>query len=938
MKKLIKVILVLVTLGVLGIFFITALLFYFSFDLPKIDSLADYRPPIPSQILSKDGVVLAELGVEDRVIAQMNEIPKVILDAFLSAEDDSFFQHKGVDYGGMIRAMLMNLKSGKVVQGGSTITQQVAKSLLLTSERSYARKIKDILLAQRIEKKFSKEEILFLYLNQVYLGGGNYGIKNAFHGYFGKELSETTVAEAALMAGLLVAPGRYSPYINPKFAIARQRYVLSRMHTNNRITTAQYEEALKEEIKYRSRKKEKFKAPYFTDWVRQRVIELVGEEKFFKDGFRIVTTLDWQLQQVAENEVVNGAKEIDKRQGYKGPLGTISLQEELANYEKEYRKKLLKDKSEYFTIDYNNDFLIKYELEFQESEYQALQIRNAKLLRDTQNNIRFYPGLDPKDTFVELIQAGECYKAVVVSIDSLDRIVYFSLGGAIGIIPYEQFSWAKERVMDAERPNYSLVSNPSSILKPGDIIQVKILNKSTLLYPNIWKNSQDSFKKQSFFNVSKQEKYLLGLLDQEPDVQGALLSLNPNSGEIVSFVGGIDFDKNQFNRVTQSKRQPGSSFKPILYAAALEEGFTPATIVIDSPEALGGVDESLNWKPKNYDGEFLGPMTFRTALELSRNVPTIKIAEQLGINKITDFVDRICFDVILEKDLSLALGSFGASLMEMVTTYSIFPNRGKIVDAKSIISIVDRDNTPYFIDENIKKNKILEKEKGNIQVKEQLPISEVIKKLEPSITASASVNESSAQKEGKRFLALLGREQVYDERLAYIMSNLLRGVVLHGTGREARSVGEFIGGKTGTTSNYVDAWFIGFSSNLTTGVWTGFDDNKTLGWGETGTRSALPIWKNYMGQGLKKYGEPDFAVPKEIIFTKIIKETGRTVEAGSKSYFVEAFVEGTEPGNEEVISQDVFSDQTSDGNSQVTKEKPTVDKKDLYEDEYFNNQ
>jgi len=242
------------------------------------------------------------------------------------------------------------------------------------------------------------------------------------------------------------------------------------------------------------------------------------------------------------------------------------------------------------------------------------------------------------------------------------------------------------------------------------------------------------------------------------------------------------------------------------------------------------------------------------------------------------------------------------------------------------------------LDENIKKNKILEKEKNNIQVKEQLPISEVIKKLEPSITASASVVESSASKEGNRFLTSLDREQVYDERLAYIMSNLLRGVVLHGTGREARSVGEFIGGKTGTTSNYVDAWFIGFSSNLTTGVWTGFDDNKTLGWGETGTRSALPIWKNYMGHGLKKYGEQDFAVPKEIIFTKIIKETGRLSEAGSKSYFIEAFVEGTEPGNEEVLSQEVLHYQPTDGNSQVIKEKPTIDKKEFYEDEYFNNQ
>ena len=342
MNSLVKKILIALTVGTISMGILTfSVIAYFSFSLPQISSLKDYRPSIPSQILAKDGTVLAEIGKEKRSITQVEEIPKRIINAFLSAEDDNFYEHTGVDYFGVLRAAIANLRAGKVVQGGSTITQQVAKSLLLSSERSISRKIKDFLLARKIEKKLSKQEILFLYLNQVYLGGGYYGIKAAIKGYYEKELTEASIAETAMIAGLLVAPGKYSPYVNPKYAKKRQRYVLGRMFATNKITEKEYQDALSEKIKFRARKSNHFKAGHFTDWVRQRVIGLVGKEKFLNGGFKVLTTLDWDLQQVAEKEVLKGAKQIDKRQGFKGPIGFVEPEKHLEIF-KEFRVKQYK--------------------------------------------------------------------------------------------------------------------------------------------------------------------------------------------------------------------------------------------------------------------------------------------------------------------------------------------------------------------------------------------------------------------------------------------------------------------------------------------------------------------------------------------------------------------------------------------------------------------
>ena len=912
MKKiLLKVLVFGISISFLGAVCGVGLIAYFSYDLPKISSLSDYHPPIPSQILAKDGTVLTEIGREKRSIVQVENIPRFVIEAFLAAEDDKFYEHSGVDYLGVFRALVKNIKAGRVVQGGSTITQQVAKSLLLSRERSIARKIKDFLLAQKIEEKFTKDQILFLYLNQVYLGGGYYGVKSAFDGYFGKELAEATVAEAAMVAGLLVAPGKYSPYVNPAYAKQRQAYVLSRMRDTAKITQAQYEEAVKEKIKYRLRKGGEFKAGYFTDWVRQRVIEKVGEENFLTNGFRVETTLDYELQKVAEREVLEGVKEIDKRQGYKGPLEHLEPDQWKQRWSEE-RKAMYEEKSLYFTLDDQNKK--EYELYFDENRFNELQTE-YDTLAPSFANYRLRPGYNEKDPMLEELNKGETYKAIVTKIDDWSRLVYVSVAGVEGLIPYEGFRWAHDRNIVEDRNYYSYVTRPSTILKTGDVVLVRILGKSTSVKPKVYSGYRNDFEKRiKKLPEIEDQRYLECMLDQDPETQGALVSIDPHKGEIVAFVGGSSFEKSQFNRAIQSLRQPGSSFKPFLYAVGLENGYTPNSIIIDSPEALAGVDESLNWKPGNYDGIFKGAITFRNSLEQSRNVPTIKLAQEVGVPKIIDFVNRIGLHAQLSPDLSLALGSFGVTLVDIVSAYSIFPNGGKRIRPRSIISVVDRDGKSYEI-ESLHEN---EKQADGDEVVSSDPTAT------PEAELSAQADAEKVEKKTNPFLTTLSGDQVYDARLAYVMTNLLRGVVLHGTGRGVRSVSNFLGGKTGTTNNYVDAWFLGFSSRLATGVWTGFDDNKTLGWPETGAKAALPIWKGFMEAGVKKYGESDFTPPPGIVNVAIDKETGEPIRGGSRSEaFIESFVEGTEPGARKEMKE---TDQTP----------PEQNAPILEDDDYYN--
>lgn len=907
--NLLKALYATVALGLLGVVVVAVVIITFSFSLPKIQSLNDYRPPIPSRILAKDGTVLANIGLEDREVAQIDEIPPMIIGAFLSAEDDKFYEHQGVDYLGVMRAMIANIKAGRVVQGGSTITQQVAKSLLLTSERSISRKIKDFLLALRIEKHLTKDEILYLYLNQVYLGGGYYGVKAAFKGYYNKELAEASVAESAMVAGLLVAPGRYSPYINAQAATRRQHYVLGRMLDTGKINEEQYKAALAEKIQFRIRKSMGFKAGYFTDWIRQRVVEAVGEQEFLTNGFVVETTLDWSLQEVAEREVIEGAREIDKRQGFKGPLRNIE-NENWLEFFKGQRAKIYEDASNYFVIDEEMNRINEFVAD--ETVWEKITAHEEEFSKESPAK-RLVAGYYPEDPALKLLERNSRHEAVVLDVDDWARVIYVKVAGITGVIPYELFRWAHEREIIPERVFYPYVTKPSTILKKGDVILVRIMSDRTGLRERV----TDDFKKfldklKDGQKVVSAQRYLLCQLDQAPDAQAALVSMNPYNGEILSLVGGTDFTKSQFNRALQALRQPGSAFKPILYASALENGFTPATTIIDSPEALAGV-EGLNWKPRNYDGEFKGAMTFRRALETSRNVPTIKIAQDLGVDAIHMYSQRIGLETEMPKDLSLSLGSFGVTLLNLTSTYGIFPNGGKKLKPKAIVSITDRDGKRYFLED---------------MVAPVEPTPDDVVMAEPTATQAPDLEAEATpevqDKEPNQFLASLVGDQVYDPRLAYVMTNLLRGVVLYGTGQGTKDVSTFLGGKTGTTNNYVDAWFMGFSSNLVTGVWTGFDNNETLGFGETGARSALPIWKEFMRAGLQRYGENDFRVPTGVVNVLIDRETGKLARAGTAQAFTEVFVDGTEPGAKAEVNNEAVV--------------PDLGGPIFEEDEYFNNQ
>ena len=935
MKQLIKNIFMfgsLFTVG--GALLLLALFGYFSLGLPKIDSLSDYTPSLPSEILAKDGSVLARLGKEEREIVPFGEIPTKVVNAFLAAEDDNFYEHSGVDYLGLIRATLANIRAGKVVQGGSTITQQVAKSFLLSKERSISRKIKDFILAQRIEEKLSKEDILFLYLNQVYLGGGYYGVKTAFKGYFGKELSEATVAEAAMVAGLLVAPGRYSPYLNPKYAKQRQNYVLGRLLATDKITKDEYEQAMSEKIKYRLRQGNEFKAGYFTEWIRQKVTDVVGEDEFLRGGYKVQTTLDASLQDVAEREVRKGSIEIDRRQGYKGNLGSVEL-EKLDELNMERRKKAYEEKSLFFTL--GDESTRVYELEFNPEEYEKIkQHRNEFDEKIKEKKVKVLPGNMKDDPYFSVIEKEKIYQAVVVGVNNEARLVYIDLDGLIGIIPYDNFKWAHERQIEVDHSFLPYVTRPSSILREGNQILVQVKDKSVALHEHVTTVFKNKLTTSKDFALFKKERYLLCELYQEPEAQAALVSMRPETGEIVSLVGGVDFVKSKFNRAIQSKRQPGSSFKPILFAAGLENGFNPASIIIDSPEALGGVDATINWKPRNYDGKFKGPITYRNSLEQSRNVPMIKIANEMGVKKITEFTKRIGFNAELDPDLSLALGSFGVTLMDIVSTYAIFPNGGKKIEPKAIVSVVDRygnevsltPKSEELTEEQVKDDKIIQEMKSNAQNIEG--VEDLVK-----------LPKEEKEKQNP-FHEALGGDQVYDKRLAYIMTNLLRGVILHGTGQAAKSISTFLGGKTGTTNNYVDAWFLGFSPDIVTGVWTGMDDNTTMGWGETGAKSALPIWIGFMNEGKSRFGEKDFSQPDGVVNVRIDKETGKLSANGEG--FLEVFVEGYEPSGEEVENELTDSLLVPDsGKGLEGEDQPEVVKKApgkevLSEDDYYENQ
>ncbi|MBF0102137.1 MAG: penicillin-binding protein 1A [Desulfobacterales bacterium] len=749
---LIKFIMVLFFLGVVACCGVCAFIYVYIYqELPKITSLRDYSPPIITSLFSDDGTKIAEFFKERRIVIPLSDMPSMLTYSFISAEDSRFFKHQGIDLVSILRAVFKNMEAGTIVQGGSTITQQVAKSFFLTPERSFTRKIKEAILAYRIDQSFSKEDILFLYLNQIYLGHGSYGVAAAADNYFGKTVKELTLAECALLAGLPQAPSRYSPYQYPDRARQRQIYVLNRMVEEKYITEAQRKEALDFKLDIKPRKNwYTEEVSYYIEHVRRYVEERYGADKLYNEGLSIYTSVNLNMQKAACNSITQGLNELDKRQGYRGPL-----------------KHLAKGDIEAYVKDIQ-----------QKTEEQPIEV-------------------------------GNIYKGVVINVDDGQKKVTVRIGNRQGEISIDDLRWARKPNPDLsyyEAP----VRNPSQVLKTGDVILVRL--KALREGNELWQLA----------------------LEQEPETQAALLCLDVETGYVKAMMGGRDFSNSQFNRAIQSKRQPGSAFKPIVYAAAIDKGYTPASIIIDSPIAFQNQGSDTVWKPKNYVEKFYGPTLLREALAKSRNIITIKILQDIGVNYVIEYARRLGITSNLGQNLSLALGSSEVTLLEIVRAYSVFPNLGYLLDPIFITKIMDRNNV------------LLEETKSS-------------------------------------------KQKVIDMSTAYIMTSLLQSVITDGTGWRAKVLKVPVAGKTGTTNDLNDAWFVGYTPRYVAGVWLGYDTKKSLGKGETGSTAACPIWVHFMQRILENKPVIDFQVPDDVIFSQVDADTGLLPIPESKKIIFECF-------------------------------------------------
>jgi penicillin-binding protein 1A len=804
---------------------------YFARSLPEIITVNDYRPPIVTRILGgggKEDELLAEFYKERRYIVSYDKIPELVVQAFISAEDDTFFEHQGINPASMLRASIANFRAGQVVQGGSTITQQMAKSLLLTPERSFSRKFKEILLANKIERNLSKQQILHLYLNQIYLGRGSYGVQAASQNYFNKDISEITLAEAAILAGLPQAPGKYSPNQNPKKAKDRQLYVLRRMYENRFISQSQMVEAAAKPVKifYETDINQKY-APYLVEHIRRYLLERYGEKALYQEGLTVTVPTTRELSRSATKAVQAGLREIDKRQGYRGPVAQHKTDEEKEKFLLESREKLI-------------ERALGYQIFLPDGRLDAIaSIREAGLKEDS-----------------ELIVDGEIYQGLVTSVDDAKKISGVMVGGVRFEMPLKEMRWARlardGRIITGEP------TLPSKVLAKGDVVQIRAIRTKD----GTWQAA----------------------LEQDPVIQGALISIDSQTGAVLGMVGGYDHTKSEFNRAVQATRQAGSSYKPIIYAAGIENGFTPASVIIDAP--LTFEDKELGkWKPANFDEKFHGDTTFRQALIKSRNVPTIRIVQEVQIAKLVEYSKRLGMSAEFPMDLSISLGSMTVSPLELAKVYALFPRLGKKLSPVFYTEIKDRDG------------KLLEE----IQLKNTPPTIVAPPVVDEKAAPEPGASPVSVGITGKSYVRLPSYplesdpDQVLDPRVAYVMTHLMTEVVNYGTGTDARELGRAVAGKTGTTNDYLDAWFSGFTPHVVTVVWVGHDNQAPMGAGETGARAALPIWLSFMKEAVKLYPEVEFPVPSGIVFAPIDPNTGKRLEAQSSRAIREAFIEGTEP-------------------------------------------
>jgi penicillin-binding protein 1A len=745
----------LLVLGIIGAGFGSGLAYglleRFDKDLPRLETLADYEPSELTTVYSRDGKVLDRFFLENRVVVPLSEVPQNLKNAVFAIEDSRFYEHHGIDVYGIFRAAWKNLRAGRIVEGASTITQQLVRTLLRAREKVYARKLKEMLLAWRLEERFSKDQILAMYFNEIYLGSGAYGVEAAARTYFGKSARDLTLGECAMLASLPKAPDTYNPKHNLFKARRRQKMVLEKMAEEGFITKREAEEAFKAPLQLQQTSTREQAARYFVEHVRQRVEKELGSAAVHRGGLNIRTTLDLDLQQLAERALRKGLRDYDKRHGFRGPLTPGAPVVDLAS---------------------------------------AIAPGSRLLAR--------VKAVGQKNVEVDVLTTATGKRPDVEA--AAEEVVHTP--GLIEVALLRQ-RWVG-RVLDK--------------LHPDDLILVEVES------------------------VPEHGGPLKLALEQEPEVEGAIVCLDPFRGEVLAMVGGYDFGKSEFNRAIQAKRQPGSSFKLFIYLTALEKGLTPASPVYDTAvvEQQGGADGKL-WKPRNYYGKFFGKTTLRTALAHSYNPVAVKLLEQVGIDPVIRNARRLGLTADLSPDLSLGLGSSGVALLEMTAAYGTMATGG--LHAR-----------PYFIQR-------IEDRNGQV------------------------LDEEAPQV-----------DQAVAPDLAYVMVRLLQGVIQNGTGRAARVLVRPVAGKTGTTNEHHDAWFLGFSPQIVAGAWVGFDDmQRSLGKGETGAQAALPIWVGFMQEALKRYDPIPFPVPEGVVQAEIDPESGLLATPQCHKILRETFLAGTVP-------------------------------------------
>ena len=753
MHRIIKNIFILIlSFGLLSALSIIAVLWAFSNNLPDYKFLKNYKPAVSSKVYSGDGELVNDFSSEKRIFVPYKAISEKVINSFLSAEDKNFFYHPGVDAKGVLRAVVNNISNiiaSKRLEGASTITQQVAKNFLLTNEVSLNRKIKEAILAFRIERALSKERILELYLNQIYLGEGTYGVASASLEYFDKPISELSYEEAAMLAALPKAPSRYNPYKNIKLAKFRRDLVLKNLLENGYINESDYKEFTNNKISLKKRKKTFTEdTSYYVEDIRKDVVEKLGFDKVYKQGLNISTPINLDLQKIAIKSLREGLISYDKRRGWRGP---IINSKKLDNWNK----------------DINLD---KFRLEKSINWEIAIVIKIDKFFVDVET--------ENKEN---------------------------------GIIKYENISWVKKEF--------------DQILKVGDIIYVEKLKGNTFA------------------------------LRQLPEVNGGIVVMDPFTGRVLALSGGFSFKKSEFNRATQALRQPGSAFKPFIYALALENGYTPSTLILDAPLVLEQGSDLKMWKPENYGKKFYGPSTLRMGLEKSRNLMTVRIAQDLGLKKIVNFSKQLKIYEDPSELLSISLGSAETTLLKLTSAYSSFVNGGKLIMPIMIDRIQDSEGNTIF---NNEKRKCINCDQ----------------------ISYLSENYPNIRDE---FL------QIFSSETAYQMTSILEGTVQNGTGKNLKDLNLDIGGKTGTTNSNTDTWFIGFTSKLVIGAYVGFDNPKSLGKYETGAKTALPIFKNFVKNAVKKEEARPFKVADNIIMKVIDPITGKKPSSSTKSTIIEAY-------------------------------------------------